>query len=339
MDFISIEGADGTGKTTVHRGFYQKIGEDPDTGQATHKRVEGVVDRLAGKTGRPVYPTREPGTLPLGDGEDWWDPPGLLDVESHLNTALQWMGVAWEKAPEDSQARHVIEAAAFVAHYDELPADVFSFCKPGGERSGTFLQEWRRLKSNWARLFTLAEADSTVRNRLETYCARDALRHAIIGAEDSHEFSTTASGLLFFAGHLLHARWLDTLPEAAIVVSDRAGESQLAYGRAREDDPRIEELYLSERPIEPDLVLCLTCDEEEIKERLGLREKEENKSWGLKQIVGAQEAYHDLSDELTAPFYFLDTTGRDEKPVIEEAAEVLEMAIDFRSLEALPHKE
>lgn len=316
MDFVTIEGADATGKSTLHRGFYRRLGEDE------FERVDGVVDRLASELDRDVVPSREPGRIPLAE-KPWWDIPGFLNIEPHLNQSLQWIGLAWSMCPEGSQARRVLEAAGFAYRHGTLPDTVYNSCKSGGERPDSFMMEYRGLKASWLDLETLVTADTTMQQRINRYSARDAIRHALIAAEDSDQLDPTVSGLLFFAGHLLHARWLGTLPDDTLVISDRSAESNLAYGRARGDDPKIEELYLSQRPIRPDLVLTLVCDAEEIKQRLDLRDKEENKSWGLEEIIDSQRAYHSLAEEMDAAFEFLDTTGRDEEDVIEEATNLL----------------
>jgi thymidylate kinase len=322
MDFVTIEGADGTGKSTVHRGFYKETSGPEAAGSSReYDRVPGIVDRLSQALSRPVRPSREPGTLPQ-EG-DWWDPPGMLDIEDHLNKTLQWMGVAWTLVgPQHEHIRRVLEAAGFYHQHETLLTDA---CRSGGGWPGTFLSERRSMKARWLQLATLAGSDPTIRRRLQTYDARDAIRHALIGAADSDWLNPTTSGLLFFAGHLLHARWLDTLGEDTLVISDRAGESNLAYGRARGDAPEVEELYRTERPIEPDLVFVLICEQSEIGRRLGIREKRENKSWdGIHTIMDAQRAYRQLAEELNCPFEFLDTTSMSSSAAIDAACGTLQ---------------
>ena len=310
MDFITLEGVDGTGKSTAHRGFYEEIGAR----ECNH--TPGVVDLLSESLERPVYASREPGRY--RQDEDWWDPPGLLDVERNLNRALQWMGTAWTLLPEDAEwPRRVLVAAAFTYKYDAFPNGVAKACREDGQWPGTFLSERQQMKGEWEHMTKLMASDPTLRRRMNGYDARDAIRHALIGAVDSHVLDPTTSGLLFFANHILHARWLSTLEDDALVISDRAGESNLAYGRARGDDPRVEELYLTERPIEPDLVYVLTCEREEIINRVGGREKLENKGWDSPDtMMKAQEAYVSLSSELDCTFEFLNTTSVAPSPMI-----------------------
>lgn len=320
MQFVTIEGADACGKSSIHRGYY-------DSEDETH--VPGVVEELEQALDRPVYPSREPGRYRNEDR--WWDPLGFLSVESHLDTALKWMGVAYTKARGAPQVRRVLEAAAFVQVHGATPTDIIGSCASGGTRPGVYIEEIQSATHDWDDLISLARADRTFRRRLSRYDGRDAIRHALIGARDSDQLRPTTSGLLFFAGHLLHARWLNTLPDDALVISDRAGESQLAFGRHRGDDPRVEELYLSERPVESDLVLLVCCAPDERKRRLQARTKAENKSW--KQTAEAAESVHNnylnLIDKLDVPFQTLDTTARDRDQSIHRARSLIHKQLNL----------
>lgn len=315
MQFITLEGADGTGKSTVQKGFLTSTERGQDL-------VPGVVDRLSEALDRPVIESREPGSYHR-DGTPFqsWDP---LSIERHFNKVMPMLGIAYMKT-DNVFARRVLDAAAFVARYDRLPNSVYKSVLNGKAWPSAFTQEMGRIHAEWKELAETVEMNPVLmRNLSQKYNARDAIRHALIHATDSDELDGTAAGLMFFAGHTLHGEWLTTLPDDSLVISDRAAESNLAYGRARGDDKRIEELYMKRRAFTPDLVVLLTCEIEEIKERLGLRQKIENKSWSkIGTIQQAQEAYLDLRNETDYPWAVVDTTGNDANRAIDSVEQLI----------------
>ena len=309
MDVITLEGVDGTGKSTVHKGFLAET----VSGQSL---VPGIVERLRSGHDRPVIESREPGSYHR-DGPDFqaWGP---LSIERPLNTATKMLGIAYLKT-EDRYIRRILDAAAFTARHDTMPDTVYEAVLKGAEWPEAFRPELQAVHDEWLALIETLDKNPILRRRIvRKYNCRDAIRHALINAHDSDQLNPTASGLMFFAGHMLHGEWLAGLDDDAIAVSDRAAESNLAYGPARGDDPRIEELYRRRRPFTPDLVVLLTADLGTIAERTGLREDDANKSWDdLTTLEAAQDRYLEMADEEEYPFVRVDTTDLDPQAAIE----------------------
>lgn len=319
MDFITIEGVDGTGKSTVHEGFMIE-GEDG------LEKWPGVVERLDEELDRPVFESREPGSYHR-DGPRFqsWDP---INLERHFNIAMVLLGVA-RSITEDQYVKRVIDAAAFVKKYQVLPDEVFNAVIDGEEWPEAFYDELASIHDKWQEFTELLTHTPALSRKFNKYNARDAIRHALVYSEDSDKLPPSAAGLMFFANHVLHGKWLSTLPNEALVISDRAAESNFAYGRARGDDVRIEKLYRKRRPFEPDAVLLLTCDREEIADRIGLRDKKENKSWSeMETLRKAENAYEQLENEMSYPFFRVDTTGNHPRDSVSRVKSVITDFLD-----------
>lgn len=309
---VTIEGADTTGKSTVHRGFQD---------QASDEYVSGLVDRLQTTLDEDVHPSREPGSYSRNKGL-WWKDRPHVDLERHLQAFERY--AAWAIAHTSVRsgknarlARDVMIAACFVNAHGALPDCMFDALLEGESLPGLYAEELQTIYQNVDSHIDLLDADPTLGTRVRNTTARNLLRLALMKPDD--ELNPTAAGLTFFAGHVLHADWAGQ--KDGIIVSDRAGESQKAYGAARGDDPRVVQLYEHHEPLRPDLVVLLTCGRDAVKRRL--KEESPEEDWaGLGLAMSVQAKYQEILQRTGAPPHVqVDTTGRSPETVIEEVTE------------------
>lgn len=301
---ITIEGADATGKSTVHRGF------DKDG-----KRTSGLVERLKVRLNSEVHPSREPGAYTSGEGR-WWNEEPSVGLEPHLQTFERYAGwAATHTAVRHTQAHRVIVAACFAARHGSLPEPIYESLLEGIPFSTAYEEEIKSIYESFQEHIKLLNADPTLSQRVYDTPARSLLRLALMKPDE--KLHPTAAGLTFFAGHILHSEWAAS--KNGVVVSDRAGESQKAYAAARGDDLRVIDLYEEHQPLKPDLVLLLTCNQEVMKERLVEESPEED--WaGLGTAMSVQAKYKELLQRNGAPPYIeIDTSRKEPSRVIDRA--------------------
>lgn len=317
---IAFEGIDGSGKSTALFGYHSE-----------EEFIPGVYQRLEAAMPFRLRPTREPGSLTYSDGaEPAWETTPLMDIERHLNEAAFWTGMArfqvneWSEGPETGSsffaAKSAIMVAEFMRRHRALPAPIKS-CLLTPETASwpkALVDELQQIQADHEEAYDLVHDMPSLRNKFATYDARDCLRHALIGAEDSDRFPPEAEGLLFFASHVFNDRRLEQkLSDRSIALYDRSGESQRAYGRARGGNAFIEDLY-DRHGTDPDLVVLFTVKPDE-----GLRRKGgPGSDWETAETLSAaQEAYLDRSGETEFDWIIVDTQERDPNTVIQVATE------------------
>lgn len=281
MQFIAIEGIDGSGKSTLHRGWWEEGVYYP-----------GLVQRLK-EGGYNTIPSREPGSIHPEDSVRGVINKTYIEIEPHLSRSLNFMGVAYEKT-DNEVVRRLLSAAGVVMRQVKVPPELFDYVR-SGEASPGLRNAIDDLHSAWRGILDIAEVDPTLFVRLEDRNPRDLIRQALVYAADSATINATVSGFLFLAGHILHGDYLNTLPEDAVVVSDRSADSNRAYGLARGDDPRIWKLY-EEYRFDPDFILLTLCPPDVAISRTQKRVKKENKQW-----ADMQEAIHAIYVSMDYP--------------------------------------
>lgn len=301
--FITVEGIDGTGKSTAIEGLPSEDGE-PQPGLL----------RLLSEAfpEREVVASREPGSVHR-DGST-----GELHLEQHLMKAAWILPLAAAKVNRDEVAR-VLKAATYLCavEQDELSSEMYQALLRG-ERLNV------DLPTETDSLVELLAFDQALSRRIEQLNARDLIRAALL--QTPERLPTEAVGLMFLAGHLLHMQWLRELPEGAIVLSDRSAESQYAYSAPR-GDTRILNLYEAYRDSYPDVVLLLTCDPEEAMRRVAGRDKLEQKDWtGVEFMTEVQTAYQDILGDYPEVIQY-DTTGQAATDTIDRCAKELIAAL------------
>lgn len=317
---IAFEGIDGSGKSTAMLGYH---GED--------EFVPGVYQRLDRCLNTQVRPTREPGSLKYSESATpAWQTTPTMQVEPHLNEASFWTGMAryqvnkWSEGPEEPgsaffTAKSAILVAEFARRYRTLPSTVKAALRNEGVRWPPSLsEELKQIQSDHEEAYDFVHDMPSLRNKFSTYDARDCLRHALVGAEDSDQFPPEAKGLLFFASHVFNNHRLEQkLGPRSVVLSDRTGESQRAYGRARGENEFVESLY-DDYGTDPDLVVLLTVEADE-----GLRRKGgPDSDWeNLETLRKTQAAYLGRSGETGFDWIVVDTQERDPSTVIQLATE------------------
>lgn len=317
---VAFEGVDGSGKSTALFGLH-----NDDT------FIPGVQQRLDSLLTVPVRPTREPGSLTYSDGaEPAWDTTPLMQIESHLNEASFWTGMArfqvneWSEGPEPGTpffaAKSGIMVAEFMRRHRTLPSSIKDcLLRPGTSSWPEALsEELRQIQSDHEEAYDLVHDQPSLRSKFSTYDARDCLRHALVGAADSDEFPPEAKGLLFFASHIFNNRRLDSkMGGRSVSIFDRTGESQRAYGRARGGNQFIENLY-DKHGTDPDLVVLLTVEPGE-----GLRRKGgPGSDWEtLETLRRAQDAYRERAEETDFDWIEIRTGDASPKSVIQSATD------------------
>jgi len=316
---IAFEGIDGSGKSTALFGRHEE------------EFVPGAYQRLDRSAPYRVHPTREPGSLTYSEeAEPEWQTTPLMDIESHLNEAAFWTGMAryqvneWSEGPEPGTpffaAKSAIMVAEFMRRHHTITRGIkHCLLHPGTSRwPAAFSDELKRIQSDHEEAYDLVHDMPSLRDKFTTYDARDCLRHALVGAADSDEFPPLAKGLLFFASHVFNDRRLEQkLPERSVAFFDRGPESQRAYGRARGDNAFIEDLY-DKHGTDPDLVVLCTVEPDE-----GLRRKGgPGSDWETVETLSeAQEAYLDRSDETEFDWIVVETQDRGPGAVIKTATD------------------
>lgn len=332
---LALEGIDATGKSTLLSGY------DDGEGQF----YPGLVERLAQKTSRPVHPTREPGTISEStDSQIGWRKTPLMSLEPHLNNTLFWINMARyqmmaeieegelkETGTPVSDTFNALVVAAFLTKYGDSfassPKKVEAVLRNHEPWPKAFGAELNSIQKSFQDTFDALSEEPTLAGKFETYEARDCIRHALVGAEDSADLPPTASGLLFFANHCLHARALQGVEESSvqepIIITDRGPHSQLAYGRARGDSNMVEALYDRHTPYVPDAVLYLEADMSVIEERLSERGNG-NKSWDDQQFRrDLKSAYDTVLEDSGGEVVRLDTTDLAPPEMIEQGLAML----------------
>jgi thymidylate kinase len=324
---ITIEGADATGKSTVHRGFQD---------QENDEYVLGLVQRLQKELDTEVHPSREPGAYTRSKGL-WWEDEPHINLEPHLQSFERYTAWAVARAsvrsdPAARQARDVMLAACFVNEHGSLPEPLFEALLQGEPLPELYSEELQSIYQKVENHIDLLEADLTLSSRVQNTNIRNLLRLAIMTADNE----PTATGLLFFAGHVLHGHWAKQ--KDGIIVSDRAAESQKAYAGVRGDSPEVVDLYEEHQPLQPDLTIFLTCGEEEMARRLKQETPEED--WaGVEFSSMVQTKYKEIFQRSTAPKCIeINTTGQDPEPVIQSATEEVLLELSHNNRTTSPAK-
>ena len=283
--FIGLEGIDGSGKSTVQEGLVVHA-KDFD---AENKQIPGLAARLE-ERGHNVIKTCEPGEYPTGP----------IALESNLNKTGYILHLAVERA-EDPFVKGILETVRFMTSegMDCIPEDLYETLLNGEAPTGLFYDEDYQMLSDFCSF------EPSIRRTVEKASLRQLIRHALVHTLDGEVLCPDATGLLFFANHLVHCTWLEK-QKHAVFVSDRSKMSQYAYSAPR-GDCRVWELYKAHSRHDPDFTVLLTCDPQEAVERVVGRTKSEEKHWaGVSFMRKTQEAYLEHLDG--KPHIVIDTT-------------------------------
>lgn len=303
MRFIAIEGADCTGKSSLQQKLVQSLADDANC---------------------PVIPSKEPGSVDFDSRTGQWSSTGAARIEDHLNTAERVLGLAASMTDNDL-AREVLLVAAFVARHEMYPPALHKALLPGGPGllQTTFRGELRHVLSDWESVSAAFDMSPGLKEQFADYTARDAIRHAILYSSDSDSLPPTATGLMFFADHLLHGKMLEEMPSEAVTISDRTHLSQRAYSLVRGDDDRVIGLYDAHQPIEVDHAIVLTAEEETIAKRA---DDGSEVGWDTAHHAAeVQQGYRDLAeaDAIGCDFTFISTDDRSLEDTTARARDVI----------------
>lgn len=297
---ITIEGVDGVGKTSVLQGSSEFM---------------GLYDRLAA-TSVHFAMTKEPGSgnayVPFVSGEY----PTTVDF--YLWAAMQQ---TIHLQPELAvRVRYILGRvrSALDSAYEPQHWAVQHFTTPHPAYKSPRDAEYKAM---------LPEGLPSK----HVFNTMDAIRLALMHADDSPTVPPTLSGLLFLANHLAHQEHIRTiLHNGSNVLSDRYAESQIAYGRARGAHPIVEELYDKWGTMYPHHIILLTANPDVIEGRLtnrkerGEQTKQAGKNWndpGLR--TRAQEEYLKLSEDHPSVWTVIDTTDQRPQDIVQEITDLL----------------
>ena len=283
--FISVEGIDGAGKSTLLTGT--------DDAQGALSRVKEAVDA-------PVYLSKEPGSV--DDEEDGSSP--RIYAEDHLMNPEFLIGAAHLQT-DNPNIRAVLNLAHFIIHYDTFPEILFDAALGQDPWPGVFQEELSVLVQEQNETKELFDVAPSLRSKFDLP-VRDLMRHILV--HTGEPLHPEAAGLCFLASHLDHWDWMQTLPEDAVLISDRSRDSQIAYGRVNGAE-RTEWLYKVYGGW-PDYTALVCCDPETAYKRTHSRDKDENKTkTGPEYSEKVQKEYLGIRDEDPSRFFVLDTTN------------------------------